>query len=179
MQLISIQQAIWILGAVLRQILYSPRPGVFRPRERSTRSMHRPASQPVLSLFRVCRSLLLAILVSATGETQARSQTSAQGGSVDAQREAAAALAARRRAAAAGAARGAAQPRQEPSQAYQESMRRTIEKQRERRANRRQGMSEPRQIGGIVPWPMPPALVIRHTPDVHDEIESLVGMLRR
>jgi hypothetical protein len=140
--------------------------------------MDRPSSRPIVSLFQVAGSLLLGTLLAVPGEAQA--QTSAPVSSKDAQREAAAALAARRRAnAAAGAARGAAQPGKEPSQAYQESIRRTVEKRRERRAKRQQGMSDSIPIGGIVPWPMPPALIIRHTPEVHDEIESLLGLLRR
>jgi hypothetical protein len=40
-------------------------------------------------------------------------------------------------------------------------------------------MGDSRPIGAIVPWTMPPALIIRHTPQVHDEIESLLGLLRK
>jgi hypothetical protein len=77
------------------------------------------------------------------------------------------------------AARKAAQPRNEPSEAYRESIRRSVEKRRQRRANRAQRISDPAPVGGIVPWPMPPALIIRHTPDVHGEVETLLGLLRR
>lgn len=40
-------------------------------------------------------------------------------------------------------------------------------------------MDDAMAVGAIVPWPMPPALIIRHTPQVHDEIESLLGLLRK
>jgi hypothetical protein len=40
-------------------------------------------------------------------------------------------------------------------------------------------MGESRPIGENVTWPVPPALIIRQTPDVHDEIESLLGLLRK
>ena len=33
-------------------------------------------------------------------------------------------------------------------------------------------------VGAIVPWPMPPTLIIRHTAEVHGEIEGLLGLLR-
>jgi hypothetical protein len=42
-----------------------------------------------------------------------------------------------------------------------------------------QGLDGARPIGAIVPWPMPPALIIRHTPEVHGEVDSLVGRLRK
>ena len=38
---------------------------------------------------------------------------------------------------------------------------------------------DPRPVGAIVPWPMPPALIIRQTPQVHDEVGSLLDVLRR
>jgi hypothetical protein len=73
-----------------------------------------------------------------------------------------------------------AQPRNEPSASYRESVRRTVEKRRLRRARRGQGMNGSQApIGGIVPWPMPPALIIRHTADVHGEASALLGGLRR
>ncbi len=81
--------------------------------------------------------------------------------------------------AAAGVGRGAGQARNEPSEAYRESIRRTVEKRRQRRAQRGQGIDNPLPVGAIVPWPMPPALIIRQTPQVHDEIESLLRLLRR
>ncbi len=40
-------------------------------------------------------------------------------------------------------------------------------------------MGDSRPIGGIVPWTIPSALIIRHTPQVHDEIESFLGLLRK
>jgi hypothetical protein len=61
-------------------------------------------------------------------------------------------------------------------------MRLTLEKRRHRRARRRQGQGlddAPRPIGTIIPWPMPPALIIRHTPEVHGEVGSLLDVLRR
>jgi hypothetical protein len=75
-----------------------------------------------------------------------------------------------------------AQPtRREPSPAYRDSIRKTLEKRRQRRARRAlgPGLDGTRPIGAIVPWPMPPALIIRHTPEVHGEIDSLLGGLRR
>jgi hypothetical protein len=72
-------------------------------------------------------------------------------------------------------------PRREPSQAYRDSIRKTLEKRRQRRARRAlgPGLDGARPIGAIVPWPMPPALIIRHTPEVHGELDSLLGGLRR
>ncbi len=69
--------------------------------------------------------------------------------------------------------------RREFSEAYRESLRRTVEKRRELRA-RRQMVSEASQLpGAIFAWPMPPALIIRQTPDVHGEIGSFLDVLRR
>jgi hypothetical protein len=68
----------------------------------------------------------------------------------------------------------------EPSAAYQESMRRTVEKRRQRRARRQQNAGDATgAVGAIVPWPMPPALIIRHTAQVHGEVDSLLYGLRR
>ena len=78
-----------------------------------------------------------------------------------------------------GAVPGAVQPRVVPSEAYRESIRQTVERRRQRRANRGPGTGDPRPIGAIVPWLMPPALIIRHTPQVHDEIENLLELLRK
>ncbi len=142
--------------------------------------MDRPASRPSLSSFLLAGSLLLGMSFAATGDAQV--QRSGQGGSTSSQSGAAAAPAGSdRRGAnpAAGAAPIAGRPRNEPSHAYRESIRQTVEKRRQRRANRGQGMGDPRPIGAIVPWIMPPALIIRHTPQVHDEIESLLGLLRK
>jgi hypothetical protein len=70
-------------------------------------------------------------------------------------------------------------PRREPSKEYQESIRKTVEQRRRRRARRGQGPDDLRPVGAIVPWPMPPALIIRQTPQVHDEVGSLLDQLRR
>jgi hypothetical protein len=80
----------------------------------------------------------------------------------------------------AAAARGDA-PRREPSPEFQEGIRKTVEKRRQRRARRAQAMgtAEAHPPGAIVPWPMPPALIIRQTPEVHGEVDSLLGQLRR
>jgi len=62
----------------------------------------------------------------------------------------------------------------EPSVAHREGLRRTAELRKERRRGR--GASA---VGSIVPYPMPPVLVIRQTPAVHDEVEGLLDLLRR
>jgi len=61
----------------------------------------------------------------------------------------------------------------EPSPQYRAELKRTIEL----RKQRRRGMSV-QPIGVIVSYPMPPALIIRHTPEVHDEINDLLWLLR-
>jgi hypothetical protein len=71
------------------------------------------------------------------------------------------------------------QARKQLSQAYWESIRRTIERQRHRRARRGQSLDDSRPVGEIITWPMQPALIIRQTPQVHDEIESLLKLLRK
>jgi hypothetical protein len=98
---------------------------------------------------------------------------------------------ANRRSAVAGEAQatGKAQPRagdgarmaqgREFSQAYQESLRRTVEKRRELRSRRRAGSAAFQPPGAIVPWPMPPALIIRQTREVHGEVGSFLDVLRR
>jgi hypothetical protein len=140
--------------------------------------MDRSASRPRLSSCLFWSSVLLGMWSCATAAAQAPGQgrsTSLQGGT------AATPAGADRRGAkpAAGVVQGAGQPRKEPSEAYRESIRQTVEKRRQRRANRGQGMGDSRPLGGIVPWPMPPALIIRHTPQVHDEIESFLTLLRK
>ncbi len=70
-------------------------------------------------------------------------------------------------------------PRREPSKEFQESIRKTVELRRRRRARRGQNPDGLRPVGAIVPWPMPPALIIRQTPQVHDEVGSLLDRLRR
>jgi hypothetical protein len=66
----------------------------------------------------------------------------------------------------------------EPSVAYRESIRRAVERRRQRRARRQQGVTS-QAVGAIVPWPMPPALIIRHTPHVHGDVDALLYGLRR
>jgi hypothetical protein len=62
-----------------------------------------------------------------------------------------------------------------PSPAFQAELRKTLEQRRQRRAR---GGGRP-AVNAIIPWPMPPALIIRATPEVHDEVQSLLGALRR
>jgi hypothetical protein len=62
----------------------------------------------------------------------------------------------------------------EPSAEYRAVLRRTLELRKERRAIRPAG-----PVGKIVPYPFPPTLIIRQTREVHGEIESLLGLLRR
>jgi hypothetical protein len=62
-----------------------------------------------------------------------------------------------------------------PSPAFRAELQKTLEKKRQRRARR----GESRAPNAIVPWPMPPALIIRATPEVHDEVEGLLKALRR
>jgi hypothetical protein len=66
-------------------------------------------------------------------------------------------------------------PKDDAAARKQAELRRTVEKKRERRAR----AASRRQPNAIVPWPMPPALIIRATPDVHDEVDSLLWLLRR
>jgi hypothetical protein len=142
--------------------------------------MDRPASRPSLSSLVLASSLLPSAFFAAQVDT--RAQTPGQPGSPTSQgRAATPPSGADRRGAtpADGAIQAAGRPRNEPSQAYRESIRRTVELRRQRRANRGQGMGDTRPVGGIAPWPMPPALIIRHTPQVHDEIDSLLGLLRK
>jgi hypothetical protein len=143
--------------------------------------MDRPAIRPNLSLHLLARSLVLGMFIAIAVDAEA--QTSGQGGSTTSQPGAAAAPAGADRRGAnrapAPPAAAAAQPRNAPSEAYRESIRRTVEKRRQRRTIRGQGMGDSRPIGGIVPWPMPPALIIRHTPQVHNEIDSFLGLLRK
>src|SRR5262245_28500109 len=68
-------------------------------------------------------------------------------------------------------------PARPPGEDFQAGIRKTVEQRRQRRARR--GQAEGRPPGAIVPWPMPPALIIRQTPEVHDEIGSLLGQLRK
>jgi hypothetical protein len=61
----------------------------------------------------------------------------------------------------------------EPSPAYKASLRRTAELRKERRRS-----PPPSPVGVIAPYPMPPSLIIRQTVEVHEEIESLLRLLR-
>jgi hypothetical protein len=67
-----------------------------------------------------------------------------------------------------------AAPAAEPSPEFRAGLRRTAELRKQRRRDR---MARP--PGAIVPYPFPPALIIRHTPDVHDEVRALLDLLRR
>jgi hypothetical protein len=142
------------------------------PVTRSTNRMDRRKFRLSTSSYLLAGPLLSAMLLGAMGTVQA--QTSGQANTPPPQGGAAAAQG--------GVRPGAkddkgAKPKNEPSEAYRESIRRTVERRRERRAGRGSGDSRP--VGGIVPWPMPPVLVIRHTPQVHDEIDSFLRLLRK
>ena len=58
---------------------------------------------------------------------------------------------------------------------YRESLRRTAELRRQRR---RDGGGGQVGVGTIQTYPMPPALIIRQTPENHDEIRDLLRLLR-
>ena len=60
------------------------------------------------------------------------------------------------------------------SEAFRADLQKTLEKRRQRRA-RLEARTAP---NAIIPWPMPPALIIRATPEIHGEIEALLGTLR-
>jgi hypothetical protein len=62
-----------------------------------------------------------------------------------------------------------------PSPAYKAELRKTLEQRRQRRAR---GGNSP-ATNSIVPWLMPPTLIIRATPEVHNEVQSLFWLLRR
>jgi hypothetical protein len=155
--------------------------------------MNGPASR-LHSAGRVLGGLLLcgffgagnAALAQTSGAAQGRSRSPGQGrdggtaGATDSAKGGAKGGAQARRGQAQDPPRAGVKRQREPSAAYQESLRRTVEKRRERRARRAQGQADARAaIGAIVPWPMPPALIIRHTPDVHAEVGSLLDGLRR
>jgi hypothetical protein len=61
----------------------------------------------------------------------------------------------------------------EPSMTFEESIRHTIEVR-----NRKRRRVETSRPGRIVPYPMPPVLVIRQTPEAHDEIRDFLRLLR-
>ncbi|HEY2154220.1 MAG TPA: hypothetical protein VGH33_01225 [Isosphaeraceae bacterium] len=60
----------------------------------------------------------------------------------------------------------------EPSEEYKAGLRRTLELKRQRR-----GVSRA-PAGVIVPYPMPPTLIIRQTRENHEEIGVLLDLLR-
>jgi hypothetical protein len=57
---------------------------------------------------------------------------------------------------------------------YRAGLRRTAELRRQRRAPH-----AARPVGTIVAWPLPPALIIRQTPEVHGEVRGLLRAPRR
>jgi hypothetical protein len=61
------------------------------------------------------------------------------------------------------------------SPAFRAELRKTLEQRRQRRARRESG----RPPNAIVPWLMPPTLIIRATPDVQDEVQALLWALRK
>ena len=63
--------------------------------------------------------------------------------------------------------------RAEDSPAFKASIRHTIEVRNRRRRERAN-----RPPGKMDGWPMPPALVIRQTPEAHDEIRDFLRLLR-
>ena len=136
--------------------------------------MDGPRSRPRLSPCLLAGPLVAGILCS----VQARAQTPDRGGS-PAGGDAAAKDEAQGAKATAGAAQGQAKGRNGPSEDYQVSIRRTVERRRQRRARRGQGTSGSVSPGAIVPWPMPPALIIRQTRETHDEIDSFLDLLRK
>ena len=52
---------------------------------------------------------------------------------------------------------------------------------REKAAGKRPARRKPKgnaPVGLIVPYPFPPALIIRQTPEAHDEVRAFLNMLR-
>jgi hypothetical protein len=64
----------------------------------------------------------------------------------------------------------------EPSPEFQANLKRTLALRKQRR---RAAAAEAQPVGAIVPYPFPPALIIRHRPEVHDEIGAFLDALRR
>jgi hypothetical protein len=58
------------------------------------------------------------------------------------------------------------------SREYQESLRRTAELRKQRRR------SQGNPPGAIFTYPMPPALIIRQTPEVHGDVDAVLRLLR-
>ena len=136
--------------------------------------MDGPKSRPRLSPCLLAGPLVAGILCAAHARAQTPDKDgSPPGGDAAAKGEAQGAKAA------AGAAQGQAKARKGPSEDYQESIRRTVERRRQRRARRGQATSGSVPAGAIVPWPMPPALIIRQTRETHDEIDSFLVLLRK
>ena len=138
--------------------------------------MDRPASRSSHWSSLLAGPLLLGMSFAATGVV--RAELSGQGGSTDTQRGAADAVR-RARGPAAGALQERGRPRRGPPGSSPRILTLDAVETPPARANRGQVMGDSRPIGGIVTWPMPPTLIIRHTPQVHDEIEGLLGLLRR
>jgi hypothetical protein len=65
-------------------------------------------------------------------------------------------------------------PAAEPSPAYRAGLKRTAALRKQRRRD-----ATAQSVGVIEPYPFPPALIIRHTPQVHDEVRGLLDVLRR
>ncbi len=65
-------------------------------------------------------------------------------------------------------------PADESTAEYRAILRRTLELRKERR-----GIRAVAPVGKIVPYPMPPSLIIRHTREIHGDNENLLRLLRR
>ncbi len=60
-----------------------------------------------------------------------------------------------------------------PSPAYHAAWKRTLPMRRSRRQDRTR-----RAIGTIRMYPMPPALIVRHTPEMQEEVRAVLDLLR-
>jgi hypothetical protein len=137
--------------------------------------MDSPPWRPSLVPYLLAGSLVLGVLFAA----DSRAQAPRDGGSNSPPNDGTAAKGDRQgKKAAAAAAQKKAEARKGPSEDHQESIRRTVERRRERRARRGQGTSASVPAGAIVPWPMPPVLIIRQTRETHDEINGFLRILR-
>jgi hypothetical protein len=140
--------------------------------------MKRPANR-LRPVRRVFTGLFVGAVICAAGEARGQTQSPAQGGS-----KASAKGQSDRPSGSGNSGRRSADRKKpstgEPSAAYQESLRQTVERRRQRKARRQQNAGDAAgAVGAIVPWPMPPALIIRHTREVHGEVDSLMYGLRR
>jgi hypothetical protein len=144
--------------------------------------MERPTSRPGLAPYLLAGSLAGGILCDAQARAQGPDKDkggSPPGGDAAAKRDRQGAKGERQGAkGAAGGDQKQAKAQMGPSEEYQESIRRTVERRRERRARRGQGTGGSVPAGAIVPWPMPPVLIIRQTRETHDEIDSFLRTLR-